>query len=210
MTTRRSRSCSSHSPGRADARVEGRARDRALYFDAMRRKIVCGSAWYLRLPATSRASWAGVVRVECSADLSTGDVLALAGVSQLVLPRHASLEFRDPRAPRPSPRSTDARGELEEVAQPGVGACLTAVPRHEYGLHGRRGARKHAQADICALQRHQPGNEGAHPDEPDALLRPAGADDGHPFPQGALADRQELLVVADQVVLPEDPQVGSC
>jgi hypothetical protein len=56
--------------------------------------------WYLRLPTTSRAPWAGVVRVECSADLATNHVLALAHVSQHVLPRHASLEFRDPRAPQ--------------------------------------------------------------------------------------------------------------
>jgi hypothetical protein len=57
-------------------------------------------AWYLRLPTTSRAPWAGVVRVECSADLPRDEVLALAGVSQQVLPRHASVEFRDPRAPQ--------------------------------------------------------------------------------------------------------------
>lgn len=57
-------------------------------------------AWYLRLPTSSRAPWAGVVRVECSADLPTDEVLALACVSQHVLPRHASREFRDPRAPQ--------------------------------------------------------------------------------------------------------------
>lgn len=57
-------------------------------------------AWYLRLPSGSRAPWAGVVRVECSADLARDEVLALAALSQMVLPRHASAEFRDPRAPQ--------------------------------------------------------------------------------------------------------------
>lgn len=57
-------------------------------------------SWYLRLPTTSRAPWAGVVRVECSADLRTDEVLALACISQQVLPRHASQAFRDPRAPQ--------------------------------------------------------------------------------------------------------------
>jgi hypothetical protein len=57
-------------------------------------------SWYLRLPAVSRAPWAGVVRIECSADLATPQVIALADVSQLVLPPHASKEFRDPRAPQ--------------------------------------------------------------------------------------------------------------
>lgn len=56
--------------------------------------------WYLRLPTNSRAPWAGIVRVECSADLPTDEVLALARTSQQVLPRHASVEFRDPRAPQ--------------------------------------------------------------------------------------------------------------
>lgn len=56
--------------------------------------------WYLRLPTTSRAPWAGVVRVECGADLPRAEVLTLAAQSQLVLPRHASEEFRDPRAPQ--------------------------------------------------------------------------------------------------------------
>jgi hypothetical protein len=57
-------------------------------------------SWYLRLPAVSRAPWAGVVRVECSADLSTCEVIALANISQRVLFPHASKEFRDPRAPQ--------------------------------------------------------------------------------------------------------------
>ena len=57
-------------------------------------------SWYLRLPAVSRAPWAGVVRIECSADMPASQVIALANASQLVLPPHASKEFRDPRAPQ--------------------------------------------------------------------------------------------------------------
>jgi len=57
-------------------------------------------AWYLRLPTGSRAPWAGVVRIECSADLPRPEVLSLAALSQVLLPRHASAEFRDPRAPQ--------------------------------------------------------------------------------------------------------------
>jgi hypothetical protein len=57
-------------------------------------------AWYLRLPCASRAPWAGVVRVECSADLPTAAAIGLAFLSQTVLPPHAASEFRDPRAPQ--------------------------------------------------------------------------------------------------------------
>jgi hypothetical protein len=57
-------------------------------------------AWYLRLPGESKAPWAGVVRVECSADLQRDVVIALADVSQSILPRYASAEHKDPRAPQ--------------------------------------------------------------------------------------------------------------
>lgn len=57
-------------------------------------------AWYLRLPCLPGAPWAGVVRVECSADLPTADVVALANLSQATLVRFASTEYKDPRAPQ--------------------------------------------------------------------------------------------------------------
>ena len=41
----------------------------------------------------------GVVRVECP-DLDLPDVLELAELSQAVLPRYASVEHKDPRAPQ--------------------------------------------------------------------------------------------------------------
>lgn len=57
-------------------------------------------AWYLRLPCAPGAPWAGVVRLECAADIPTAKAIALANLSQLVLPRYASCEYKDPRAPQ--------------------------------------------------------------------------------------------------------------
>jgi hypothetical protein len=56
--------------------------------------------WYLRLPCRPGAPWAGIVRVECSADLTAADAVALAGRSQVTLPRFASTEYKDSRAPQ--------------------------------------------------------------------------------------------------------------
>lgn len=57
-------------------------------------------AWYLRLPAAAGAPWAGVVRIECSADLPAAEVIELADLSQLCLCRFASTEYKDSRAPQ--------------------------------------------------------------------------------------------------------------
>jgi hypothetical protein len=57
-------------------------------------------AWYLRLPGGVGAPWAGVVRVECAADLTAADAVALANLSQETLCRYASVEFKDSRAPQ--------------------------------------------------------------------------------------------------------------
>jgi hypothetical protein len=59
--------------------------------------------WYLRLPGAAgpaAAPWAGVVRIECPADLPSGEVIALAGLSQACLGRFASAEYKDARAPQ--------------------------------------------------------------------------------------------------------------
>jgi hypothetical protein len=56
--------------------------------------------WYLRLPGASGAPWAGVVRIECSADLPVPEVVGLAGLSQLCLGRFASAAYKDARAPQ--------------------------------------------------------------------------------------------------------------
>ncbi|MGY1635434.1 hypothetical protein ACI78V_02120 [Geodermatophilus sp. SYSU D00742] len=57
-------------------------------------------AWYLRLPCRPGAPWAGIVRVECSADLPAAEVVGLADLSQLTLCRYASDEYKDARAPQ--------------------------------------------------------------------------------------------------------------
>jgi hypothetical protein len=57
-------------------------------------------SWYLRLPGPTGAPWAGIVRCECSPDLKTDDVIQLANVTARLLPRFASSEHKDPRAPQ--------------------------------------------------------------------------------------------------------------
>lgn len=59
-----------------------------------------GWSWYLRLPGTSGAPWAGIVRVECSPDLTADQAVELAGLSVATLPRFASSSYKDPRAPQ--------------------------------------------------------------------------------------------------------------
>ncbi|GLY04637.1 hypothetical protein [Actinoplanes sp. NBRC 101535] len=59
-----------------------------------------GWSWYLRLPGSSGAPWSGVVRVECSPDLTPDQAIELAGVSGVTLPRFASSAYKDPRAPQ--------------------------------------------------------------------------------------------------------------
>ncbi|OLT21149.1 hypothetical protein BJF78_08960 [Pseudonocardia sp. CNS-139] len=56
--------------------------------------------WYLRLPCRPGAPWAGIVRVECSAELTAADAVALAARSQATLGRFASTEYKDSRAPQ--------------------------------------------------------------------------------------------------------------
>lgn len=59
-----------------------------------------GWSWYLRLPVATGAPWAGIVRVECSADLDVDEAVELAGLSLVTLPRFASTPYKDPRAPQ--------------------------------------------------------------------------------------------------------------
>jgi hypothetical protein len=57
-------------------------------------------SWYLQLDRAEGVPWAGVVRLECSADLSPAEVTALAGLTARVLPPLASTPHKDPRAPQ--------------------------------------------------------------------------------------------------------------
>lgn len=59
-----------------------------------------GWSWYLRLPGGSGAPWSGIVRVECSPDLSPDEAIELAEISGATLPRFASSAYKDPRAPQ--------------------------------------------------------------------------------------------------------------
>jgi len=56
--------------------------------------------WYLRLPGGGGAPWAGVVRIECSADLKAPEAIGLADLSQRALGRFASAAYKDSRAPQ--------------------------------------------------------------------------------------------------------------
>ncbi|HEX6499769.1 MAG TPA: DNA double-strand break repair nuclease NurA [Micromonosporaceae bacterium] len=56
--------------------------------------------WYLRLPGAPGAPWAGIVRIECSAELSEAAAIALADLSAVTLPLFASTPYKDPRAPQ--------------------------------------------------------------------------------------------------------------
>jgi hypothetical protein len=58
------------------------------------------NSWYLRLPGARDAPWAGVVRLECSADLPLPEVRRLADLSARLLPPLASSRHKDPRAPQ--------------------------------------------------------------------------------------------------------------
>ena len=56
--------------------------------------------WYLRLPGRPGQPWAGVVRIECPTAVREVDAIRLANLSQAVLPRFASVEYKDSRAPQ--------------------------------------------------------------------------------------------------------------
>jgi hypothetical protein len=57
-------------------------------------------SWYLRLPGAPGSPWAGMVRLECPADLPAAEVTTLASLSQRCLVRFASAEYKDSRAPQ--------------------------------------------------------------------------------------------------------------
>jgi hypothetical protein len=57
-------------------------------------------SWYLRLPGAAGSPWAGIVRCECSSDLTPAEAVALATQSSATLPRYASEPHKDPRAPQ--------------------------------------------------------------------------------------------------------------
>jgi hypothetical protein len=56
--------------------------------------------WYLRLPCEPAGPWTGIVRLEAAPTLDLAEVTALAKMSQLLLGRFASVEYKDSRAPQ--------------------------------------------------------------------------------------------------------------
>lgn len=56
--------------------------------------------WYLRLPGGEGAPWAGVVRCECSEELTAAQAVVLANAVSGTLPRFASEPHKDGRAPQ--------------------------------------------------------------------------------------------------------------
>ncbi len=56
--------------------------------------------WYLRLPCTPGAPWAGIVRLECSATRNATEAIGMTWLSQATLCRYASREYKDTRAPQ--------------------------------------------------------------------------------------------------------------
>jgi hypothetical protein len=57
-------------------------------------------SWYLRLPSVGGPPWSGVVRVEAAPHLGRAEVAELANLTQSVLGRFASVEYKDSRAPQ--------------------------------------------------------------------------------------------------------------
>jgi hypothetical protein len=57
-------------------------------------------SWYLRLPGPAGSPWSGIVRVECTDQMSAADAITLAGVCSATLPAFASSPYKDPRAPQ--------------------------------------------------------------------------------------------------------------
>jgi hypothetical protein len=57
-------------------------------------------SWYLRLPCLPAGPWAGIVRLEAAPELLLAEVVALANITQILLGRFASVEYKDGRAPQ--------------------------------------------------------------------------------------------------------------
>ncbi|MEU8635067.1 hypothetical protein AB0C38_23055 [Amycolatopsis sp. NPDC048633] len=57
-------------------------------------------SWYLRLPSVGGPPWSGVVRVEAAPHLGRDEVAGLANLTQSLLGRFASVEYKDSRAPQ--------------------------------------------------------------------------------------------------------------
>ncbi|HEX6872648.1 MAG TPA: hypothetical protein VF163_16240 [Micromonosporaceae bacterium] len=120
--------------------------------------------WYLKLPGPAGSPWAGVVRVEASADLARGEVIHLADLSATTLPRFASTAYKDARAPQ----------NLTPIA---------GLERRLRGMLGDQRLLVRSLTAAAAAQRNDrpaaafgPGERGGDQDSPAA---PAGAGQDH-------------------------------
>lgn len=57
-------------------------------------------SWYLRLPCLPGGPWSGIVRIEAAPTLDQREAVALADMTQQLLGRFASVEYKDGRAPQ--------------------------------------------------------------------------------------------------------------
>lgn len=57
-------------------------------------------SWYLRLPCLPAGPWSGIVRLEAAIELPLSNVVELANITQSLLGRFASVEYKDGRAPQ--------------------------------------------------------------------------------------------------------------
>lgn len=57
-------------------------------------------SWYLRLPCLPAGPWSGIVRLEAAIELPLTNVVELANITQSLLGRFASVEYKDGRAPQ--------------------------------------------------------------------------------------------------------------
>lgn len=57
-------------------------------------------SWYLRLPCLPAGPWTGIVRLEAPMDLPVEQVCDMANMTQVLVGRYASVEYKDGRAPQ--------------------------------------------------------------------------------------------------------------
>ncbi len=74
-------------------------------------------SWYVRLPGPAGHPWTGIVRCEASADLTLAEARSRADLTTATLPRFASSQHRDPRAPQ----NLVPIGELERALRRRLG-----------------------------------------------------------------------------------------
>ena len=100
-------------------------------------------SWYLRLPGDITHGWAGIVRLETSAETSAAEAAAIADRVCRTLPRFASVPQKDPRAPQNLVPIGGLERELRHrLGDPQTGAAGAAVGVRRVGWRPRRRCRR--------------------------------------------------------------------